>query len=99
MTEISIEDGGNGRFRVSGPLTFGTVGKALEAGKELFGHHRHIELDLHGVEGTDSAGLALLVEWAGWAHREHREILFRHLPAQAHALARISEVDKLLPGS
>lgn len=99
MTEILIEDAGNGRFRVSGPLSFATVGKALVTGQELFAHHKHIELDLHGVEGTDSAGLALLVEWAGWAHRERREILFRHLPAQAHALARISEVDKLLPSS
>lgn len=99
MTEVTIEDSGNGRFRVSGSLTFDTVGKALETSKELFAHHKRIELDLHGVDSTDSAGLALLVEWAGWAHREHREIAFRHMPAQAHALARISEVDKLLPTS
>lgn len=86
-----------GRFRLAGPLHFDTVEQALQASRELFAEHKHIELDLQKVPSTDSAGLALLVEWAGWARREKRRIVFRHLPAQALALARISEVDKLLP--
>lgn len=99
MAEVTFESTTDGHFQVAGPLTFLTVGKALEAGCKLFEDHKHIELDLHGVEATDSAGLALLVEWAGWAHREKRTILFHHLPKQAQALARISEVEKLLPNS
>ena len=99
MSEVTFESTGNGRFKVAGPLTFATASKALAEGRELFGDHKHIELDLHGVEATDSAGLGLLVEWAGWAHREKRTILFHHMPKQAQALARISEVEKLLPGS
>ena len=94
---VDFEELEPGRFRVSGPLHFDTVEQALHARRELFAEHKHIELDLQKVESTDSAGLALLVEWAGWARREKRHIVFRHLPAQAHALARISEVDKLLP--
>lgn len=97
MSELLLEDGGNGRIRVSGPMTFDTVGKALAESQALFAGHGSIELDFRGVEATDSAGLALLVEWVGWAHRERRKLHFHHLPAQAHALARISEVDKLLP--
>lgn len=99
MVEVAFESTGAGSFRISGPLTFTTVGKALVESRELFADHKRIELDLGGVDGTDSAGLALLVEWVGWAHREKRKLLFHHLPAQAHALACISEVDKLLPGS
>jgi len=99
MSEVTFEPAGPGRYRVSGPLQFDTVGAALEQSHALFGEQHEIELDLQGVETTDSAGLALLVEWAGWAHREKRSLKFRHLPAQALALARISEVDKLLPGS
>lgn len=99
MAEVAFESTGAGRFRVSGSMTFTTVGKALVESRELFAEHKHIELDLHGVDGTDSAGLALLVEWVGWVHREKRTLLFHHLPAQAKALARISEVDKLLPSS
>ncbi|HEU5398430.1 MAG TPA: STAS domain-containing protein [Gammaproteobacteria bacterium] len=95
--EVTFEPAGAGCFRVQGPLSFDTAGKALDASLALFGDAKHIELDLQEVEATDSAGLALLVEWAAWAHREHRKLVLRHLPAQAMALARISEVDKLLP--
>ena len=97
MTAVGFDAVGPGRFRITGRLQFDTVGQALDESHEIFGDHRHIELDLHDVEATDSAGLALLVEWAGWARRERRSIVFHHLPAQALALARISEVDKLLP--
>ena len=99
MDEVTFESIADGHFKVAGPLTFKTAGKALQAGCALFDEHKHIELDLHGVQATDSAGLALLVEWAGWAHREKRTILFHHLPKQAQALAHISEVEKLLPSS
>ena len=95
--EVTFEPVGTGRFRVQGPLCFDTAGKALETSLALFEDEKHIELDLGGVETTDSAGLALLVEWAAWAHREHRKLVLHHLPAQALALAHISEVDKLLP--
>jgi len=94
---VEFETVAPGHFRVTGPLTFDSVEQALHASRELFAAHPRIELDLQKVDNTDSAGLALLVEWAGWARREKRSILFRHLPAQALALARISEVDKLLP--
>ena len=99
MAEVVFESNGKGHFSVSGSLTFTTVGKALVQSRELFAEYKRVELDLKGVDGTDSAGLALLVEWVGWAHREKRTLMFHHLPAQAHALARISEVDKLLPRS
>ncbi|HEV2109926.1 MAG TPA: STAS domain-containing protein [Gammaproteobacteria bacterium] len=94
---VGFEPAGPGHYRVTGPLRFETAMEALEKSRELFAEHREIELDLQGVESTDSAGLALLVEWVGWAHREGRRILFHHLPPQLLALARISEVDKLLP--
>lgn len=99
MSAVSFEPTGPGRYRVTGPLRFDTVAEALETSRALFGEHQQIELDLQGVEGTDSAGLALLVEWTGLAHRGQRNIRFHHIPAQAMALARISEVDKLLPSA
>ena len=97
MPAVTFETAGPGRYRVAGPLHFDTVAEALEASRDLFGEHKEVELDLKGVESTDSAGLALLVEWAGRAQREGHHLIFRHLPPQALALARISEVDKLLP--
>jgi len=97
MPTVTFEPAGPGRYRVIGALQFDTVAEALETSRELFSGHKQLELDLQGVETTDSAGLALLVEWVGEAQRENRSVRFRNLPAQALALARISEVDKLLP--
>ncbi|HEY1992594.1 MAG TPA: STAS domain-containing protein [Gammaproteobacteria bacterium] len=97
MAALDFEDVGQGRFRLSGVLGFGTVTEVLRQSRHLFAEHKHIEVDMAGVEGTDSAGLALLVEWTGWAKREKRKLVFKHVPKQALALARISEVDKLLP--
>lgn len=97
MAAVSFEELGKGRFRVSGELNFATASQALEESSRLFAAHKQLELDLAGVESTDSAGLALLVEWTAQARRGHRKLKFRNLPKQALALARISELDKLLP--
>ena len=96
MATLGFEDAGNGRFRLSGVLGFGTVTEALHKSRHLFAGHKRIEVDMAGIEGTDSAGLALLVEWTGWAKHEKRKLVFKHVPKQALALAHISEVDKLL---
>jgi phospholipid transport system transporter-binding protein len=97
MAGLDFEDAAAGRFNLKGSLVFGTVTEALRRSRELFADHQRIEIDLSGVESTDSAGLALLVEWTGWAQREGRSLRLHHLPDQALALARISEIDKLLP--
>lgn len=89
-------DGERG-FRLRGKMDFKSVPSALEESLRLFGDQPDIELDFSEVTATDSAGLALLVEWVGWARRERRKLLFRHLPKQALALARISDVEKMLP--
>jgi len=94
---VSFEDLGNGRFRLSGHLGFESAARALADSRELFGEHKKIQLDLSGVESADSAGLALLVEWTGWAKREKRKLSFTNTPPQAIALAKISEVDEILP--
>jgi phospholipid transport system transporter-binding protein len=94
---LDFEDLGGGRFKLAGHLGFDTAHYALSHSHGLFADHKRIQLDLSGIGSTDSAGLALLVEWTGWARREKRKLTFTHVPAQALALAKISEVDGLLP--
>jgi len=99
MDAVAFEPVARGHFRVSGRLGFDTVAAALEESRGLFTEHPQLAMDLGGVTGTDSAGLALLVEWIACARRAKCKLTFRHIPEQALALARISEVDKLLPGA
>ncbi len=96
MSQIEIEDRGDGKFALRGELTFETANRALELSRELFGDHASIELDLAGIEEGDSAGLALLLEWVNWAKNFVREIRYVNVPSDITAIAQISEVDNML---
>lgn len=96
MSEFSLEDKGGGRFLLSGEMAFRTAGKILRVSEELFEDHTRIEVDLSGVTKSDSAGLALLLEWITWANHTVREIRFVGMPDKIDAIAKTTEVDHLL---
>jgi phospholipid transport system transporter-binding protein len=97
MDKVEFQSEGNGRFRVQGKMNFESCSVALDESMHLFADLPAIELDFSDVTQVDSAGLALLVEWVGWARRTHRDLKFRKVPRQALALARISDVESMLP--
>jgi phospholipid transport system transporter-binding protein len=85
-----------GCYRVDGKLVFTTVGELLAASTAQFSNELPREIDLSGVTSSDSAGLALLIEWMGLAHRRGSTVQFTGTPAQLNALAKISDLDKVL---
>lgn len=93
---FKVRDLGDGKFTVSGSMTFQTAGRLLRECEELFSDHTRIELDLSGVTETDSAGLALMLEWITWANHTVREIRFSGTPEKIDAIARTTEVEHLL---
>ncbi|HSG96495.1 MAG TPA: STAS domain-containing protein [Woeseiaceae bacterium] len=96
MSEFTIEDLGDGRFAVSGEMNFNTAEKILRASEEPFEEHSQLEIDLSEVTDTDSAGLALLLEWVTWANHSVREIRFTGIPDKIMAIAHTTEVEPLL---
>lgn len=96
MSEYSLEDLGEGRFRLSGSMSFDTAGSILRDSEDLFKQHTMLEVDLSGITHTDSAGLALLLEWITWANHTVREIRFEGMPEKIDAIAKTTEVDSLL---
>ena len=96
MAEASLDLQGDGVFRLSGELSFDTVEALLKRGGDLLGSANNICIDLAGVTHSDSAGLALLIEWLRLAKRQNAVLKYRTLPAQLKALASISEVEELL---
>jgi phospholipid transport system transporter-binding protein len=84
------------RSRVSGTLDFTTVSGLLAAGSEAIGEGQAAVIDLGGVTGSDSSGLALLIEWLSVAHEGKRALRYENMPSQLHQLARLSEVEELL---
>lgn len=96
MSDYELIDKGNGKFALSGQMTFGTAGKILKESEPQFEEHTQIEVDLAGVTHTDSAALALLLEWITWANHTVREIRFTDTPEKIEAIAKVTEVDALL---
>jgi len=91
-----VRDLGDGKFALSGSMTFQTAGRLLRECEELFSDHSRIEMDLSGITETDSAGLALMLEWITWANHTVREIRFTGTPDKIDAIARTTEVEHLL---
>lgn len=87
------------RARVVGPLDFKTVTRLLPAGRAAIDGGRASVIDLGGVTASDSSGLALLIEWLSLAQAAKRSLAYQNIPSQLHQLARLSEVDGLLPGT
>ena len=88
---------GGDRYLVSGPLLFQTVAEARMLGLRLLSEREKVVLDLSGVVQSDSAALALLIEWMREARRRGTGIHFENVPSQLRAIARASQVDQFLP--
>jgi phospholipid transport system transporter-binding protein len=99
VSDTSIQALDDGRYTISGPMTFSTAASLLRQSRQAFGERagrEPIELDLAQVTSADSAGLALLIEWASWTRRGSAGIRFLHMPEQLCAIARLSEAEDLL---
>lgn len=96
MSEYELKDNGDGRFALSGEMSFETAERILHDSEQPFSQHTRLEIDLSGVTKSDSAGLALLLEWVTWANHTVREIRYVDMPERVLAIAKTTEVDNLL---
>jgi phospholipid transport system transporter-binding protein len=87
------------RSRVVGVLEFGTVSALLPVGSDAIRSGRAAVIDLAAVKGSDSSGLALLIEWLSVAKDAERTLRYENVPSQLNQLARLSDVDPLLTGT
>lgn len=98
VSRAKLESLGDGQFRVSGVLDASTAREVMQESESRFAQSKEIDIDLGGVGESDSAGLALLIEWLRAARHGGQVIRFANVPAQIEALARISEVEDLICG-
>lgn len=99
MSDFDLVDHGEGRYQLSGEMSFLTAQKILRASESLFEDQSNIEVDLAGVKNTDSAGLALLLEWISVARQSGANIQFESIPEKVQAIAQTARVDQFLNGS
>ena len=95
MSELTIvaRDGG---YTLAGELAFATVPAAWRQSQDWFAGGTALAVDLAAVSHADSAGLALLLEWLRAARRTESRVMFRHVPAQIGAIARLTALEPVL---
>lgn len=97
MAKYSVDAQAGGGYRVAGELTFETVPEIWQRHGSLAGGDDTVVVDLTDVTRADSAGLVLLIEWLRAAQHQNRPIVFRNIPGPLLAIARVSNLDTLLP--
>jgi phospholipid transport system transporter-binding protein len=97
MKDCHITPQGNGLFLLGGELNFDNVPGLWEESLALFSIPPTLVLDLRGVTHSNSAGLALLIEWLRFARERHKMLKIRNVPAQMRALITASGLDEVLP--
>jgi phospholipid transport system transporter-binding protein len=85
-------------YGVHGAMTFDSVTELWRQSADMFSGEPVLQIDLTKVTHTDSAGLALLVEWLREASRRGARIEFLHLPTQMLALAGAANLEQVLAG-
>lgn len=99
MMAARIEDQGGGRFAVAGELNAATVPELWEESTALFHQRPPLSIDLGSVSRSDSAGVALLVEWLRLARSRGADLQFHHIPPQMQAIIQIADLEELLVSS
>jgi phospholipid transport system transporter-binding protein len=87
-----------GRFAARGALNFANARRARSEGLHALrtSSARDLEVDCSGIAHSDSAGLAVLLDWMAIMKREGRPLCFASLPPGLLAVARISGVEEML---
>ena len=93
-TSADIEQTETGHFKMTGRLDFETVPLVWEKSLALFKSCNSLDIDFSAVTHSNSAGLALLIEWMRSARSNKQPIAFHHLPVQMQEIAKVCGVDK-----
>jgi phospholipid transport system transporter-binding protein len=99
QASVSLEANGS-ELALVGELGFASVTQVLEPGRRAIAGVAGVRavLDLSRVTRTDSAGLALVVDWLRTARARGLQLELRAVPPQLAELAGISGLSDLISG-
>lgn len=90
MSQIRVDNQDN-RWWISGELSFATVDQLLLDFNQIVKDTPPKIIDLSDITHTDSAGLALLIEWLKFDNL----INFHNIPSQLLSIAAVSGVQEM----
>ncbi len=86
----------NNRLLVAGDFNFFSVAALWEQSLPLLIQCAELHFDFSAVQASNSAGLALLVEWLKWAKQHNKPISFKNIPPQLMSIAGVCGLDSIL---
>jgi len=95
VSKLNVAVSGNGNVSVSGEITFFTVNDALSF--EVLSDKPDVIINLGGVTRSDSSGLALMIHWLREAKEKQINLKFEAIPEKLFALAKVSNLDEIIP--
>jgi phospholipid transport system transporter-binding protein len=96
MAEASAQRDGD-TLHVQGELDFDSVADLWETTGWLLRAEPIHRIDLSGVQRSNSAGVALMVEWLRQARRRQWPLAFVNIPDQMRAIIKVAELETVLP--
>jgi phospholipid transport system transporter-binding protein len=75
---------------LSGDLIFATINKKTAQLIDFKKINHELVIDLAGIKNSDSAGLALLIEWLKISQKSQTQLRFKNIPTQLITLAKLS---------
>lgn len=75
---------------LSGDLTFATIHKKTVQLIDLKKMNQAFVIDLAEIKNSDSAGLALIIEWLKITQANQKQCKFSNMPVQLLTLAKLS---------
>jgi phospholipid transport system transporter-binding protein len=87
----------NEQLFVSGELTFYNVLALYQTSLAFFNHSAEIlYFNFAKLTASDSAGLALIIEWIKYARHHQKTIRFQQLSVDLLSLAKAAGIDELI---
>ncbi len=86
----------NGICKISGDLTFERATEVFNSLKFSSIDQDQLIIDFSAVKESDSAALAVMLEWENQAKLNHKQISFVHVPAQLMRLIKMADLQNIL---
>ncbi len=97
MSNTMLNCTDEGIVTINGEFGFSTASELLKQGQSLINARQPLTIDLNGVTGSDSAGLAIMLEWMDSYKRAGQALHFINVPESLLEIARVSNLIDLLP--
>lgn len=95
MSSIKVKRAAVKGLEIEGDLTFSSIDKNTARIMDKLLTPNDITINLKQVDATDSAGLALIIEWLKIARSRNITLTFVNVPEQLQALALLSGFESL----